>query len=62
MCTAEEWVATDYPIGPHVSFIGGFDPEDIARNPKKRSDVLVLSYPIESPDQLKQELGSIDLR
>ncbi len=60
MLTAEEWTPTDRPTGPHLSLIGGFDPPEIARNPTKATTVLALSYPIDSPEELQRDLGSID--
>jgi hypothetical protein len=61
MLTAEEWRATDVASDPHVSFIGGFDSGEIARDPSRPTTVLAMSYPIESPEELRRELGTIDL-
>ncbi|MGO9903046.1 MAG: hypothetical protein ACLP0J_25940 [Solirubrobacteraceae bacterium] len=60
LLTAENWPADDYPDGPHVSFMGGFDRQDIARDTRQSTTVLALSYPIESYDELRRQLGSID--
>lgn len=61
MLTAEEWMASDVRSEPHVSLVGGFDPPEIARDPGKPTTVLALSYPIDSAEDLRQELATIDL-
>jgi hypothetical protein len=61
MLTSEEWVADDHAGGPSLLFLGGFDREEQARDASQPTTALVLSYPIETPDQLRDQLGTIDL-
>jgi len=58
--TSEEWME-DHGGGPGLSFIGAFDPEKLARDVSQPTTVLALSYPIESAEELRARLGTIDL-
>jgi len=60
MLTADEWPASDLSGDRQMLFVGGFDPGDIARDLNKPLNVLAMSYPIESPDELRRELGTIN--
>lgn len=45
---------------PHLLLLGGFDPPEVARDAKRETRFLVMSYPAESPADLIARLGSID--
>ena len=57
--TAEEWIA-EHGDGPSLSFIGGFDPPEHARDVARSTEVLALTYPVESVEALREEIGTID--
>lgn len=62
LLTCEEWVADKHPVGPSLQFIGAFDPPAITRDATKPTSFLALSYPVDSADELRERIGTIDFR
>lgn len=50
---------TDLP-GPHLTFIGGFDSPEVARDPTGTTSFLACLYPAADYQELKELIGSID--
>jgi hypothetical protein len=60
--TCEDIPRLDKQQRSALTFIGGFDSDNIVNDLSKDTTFLALSYPMSNPEELAQRLGSIDFR
>ena len=59
--TPEEMSSLSSEPGSCLTFLGGFDSRNVAIDHTRETSFLVMKYPCASPEELRKNIGSIDL-